>query len=47
MVPPWNEPMLPTVVSKLKGTFNDLKGIFKADEFGLFHQCLPNNTYDF
>ena len=23
----------------------DLKGIYNADEFGLFYQCLPNKTY--
>ena len=23
----------------------DLKDIYNADEFGLFHQCLPNETY--
>ena len=42
MVAPWNETMLPTLLSKY-----DLKDIFNADEFGLFYQCLPNKTYHF
>ena len=42
MVATWNETTLPTLLSKF-----DLKYIFNADEFGLFYQCLPNNTYHF
>ena len=40
MVAPQNETMLPMLLSKY-----NLKEIFKADEFGLFYQCLPSKTY--
>ena len=42
MVAPWNETMLPALLSKY-----DLKDIFNPDEFSWFYQCLPNRTYHF
>ena len=38
----WNETTLPTILSN-----NKLQDIFKADQFGLFYQCLPDKTYHF
>ena len=40
MVNAWLETSLPTLLSNY-----DLKGIYNADEFELFYQCLPNKTY--
>ena len=40
MVNAWSETSLPTLLSNY-----DLKDIYNADEFGLFYQCLPNETY--
>ena len=40
MINAWSETSLPTILSNY-----DLKDIYKADEFGLFYQCLPNKTY--
>ena len=40
MVNAWSETSLPTLLSNY-----GLKDIYNADEFGLFYQCLPNNTY--
>ena len=39
MTPPQNDTTLPTLLCNCK-----LKDIFNADEFGLFHQCLPSKT---
>ena len=39
MTAPWTETTLPTILSGYP-----LEKIFNADEFGLFYQCLPNNT---
>ena len=39
MTAPWTETMLPTNLSRYP-----LENIFNADEFGLFYQCLPNQT---
>ena len=35
----WTETTLPTILS-----LYSLENIFNADEFGLFYQCLPNQT---
>ena len=40
MTVPWNETILPTLLSNYK-----LEDIFNADEVGLFYQCLPSKTY--
>ncbi|XP_047129756.1 tigger transposable element-derived protein 4-like [Hydra vulgaris] len=40
MTASWNETTLPTLLLNYK-----LENIFKADEFGLFYQCLLNKTY--
>ena len=37
---PWNETILPTLLSNCK-----LEYIFNADAFGLFYHCLPSKTY--
>ena len=39
MVAPWFETTLLTLLSNY-----ELEDIFNADEFGLFYQCLPNET---
>ena len=39
MTTPWTETTLPTILS-----LYSLENIFNADEFGLFYQCLPNQT---
>ena len=38
----WSETTLPAILSNYK-----LEDIFNADEFGLFYQCLPDETYRF
>ena len=38
----WNETTLPTILSNYK-----LQDIFKADQFGLFYQCLPDKSHHF
>ena len=40
MTSSWSETTLPTIFSNYK-----LQNIFNADEFGLFYQCLPDETY--
>ncbi|XP_057297585.1 tigger transposable element-derived protein 4-like [Hydractinia symbiolongicarpus] len=40
MTASWEETHLPTILSRY-----DLQDIFNADEFGLFYQMLPTNTY--
>ena len=40
MTASWKETHLPTILSRY-----DLQDIFNADEFGLFYQMLPTNTY--
>ena len=40
MVAAWNETTLPTLPSNYS-----LENIYKADEYGLFYQCLPNKSY--
>ena len=40
MIASWEETHLPTILSRY-----DLQQIFNADEFGLFYQMLPTNTY--
>ena len=37
---PWNETTLPTLLSNYK-----LENVLNADEFGLFYQYLPTQTY--
>ena len=37
MIAGWNETILPTLLSNY-----DLENIYKANEFGLFYQCLPH-----
>ena len=39
MVAQWNEISLPTLLSQYK-----LEDIYNADEFGLFYQCMPENS---
>ena len=41
MVNAWSETSLPTLLSNY-----DLEDIYNADEFGIFYQCLPNETYE-
>ena len=40
MIASWEETHLPTILCRY-----DLQEIFNADEFGLFYQMLPTNTY--
>ena len=40
MIAPWNEIILPTLLSNY-----NLENIFNADVFGLSYQCLPTKTY--
>ena len=40
MVAGWNETTLPTLLSNY-----DLENIYNADEFALFYQCLPHDSY--
>ena len=40
MTASWKETHLPTILSRY-----ELKDIYNADEFGLFYQMLPTNTY--
>ena len=40
MIASWEETHLPTILSRY-----DLQEIFNADEFGLFYQMPPTNTY--
>ena len=42
MTAPWTETTLPTILSQYT-----LKGIFNADEFGLFYQSLPSKNMPF
>ena len=40
MIASWYETSLPTLFSQYK-----LEDIYNADEFGIFYQCLPNETF--
>ena len=40
MVTAWSETSLPTLLYNY-----DLKDVYNADEFALFHQCVPNKIY--
>ena len=42
MIAFWNQTALPAILSNY-----ELKDVFKADEFGLFFQCLPKKTFHF
>ena len=42
MMTPWLETTLPTILSRYP-----LENIFNDDEFGLFFQCFPNETFHF
>ena len=40
MIASWYETFLSTLLSQYK-----LEDTYNADEFGIFHQCLPNKTF--
>ena len=42
MIAPWEETNLPIILTRYQ-----LKGIFNADEFGLFYKVLPSKSLHF